>query len=466
MKDWTLRTRLALWAAVFFATAVALLGVFTISLVRKHQVASLDAELGGEARTIFHELAEHGPAGVMHAVTELDKATRFVAHGPDGALLWFSPELGEERFAPAVAGAQTLGVWRVFVATQHGYTVRMARGFEEVEATVADVRRAYLRALPVLLLFVVGGAWWLVRSALRPVQDIGEAARRITTEHLDERVPLPARHDELGQLTDTLNEMLERLDRGFRQAVRFTADASHELRTPLSLIAAGLEELLRRRDLPPDATAALASLLEDNRRLAAVCQDLLVLARADAGHLALERQPHDLLALVEAAVEDARILGAEQGLVFDLDLPSSAAERVDERYLTRLLLNVLSNAVKFNHPRGTVRVRLSAEEEMWTLTIANTGPGIAPEHQPRLFERFFRADNSAATPGHGLGLSLSRELARAHGGDLTLVNSDAVWTTFRVTLPRTDIEREPDAVAPARAAAAAGPLQAASSRRA
>lgn len=366
-----------------------------------------------------------------------------VVLGPDGRMVWLSPELRGEDFAQAASGAQTIGAWRVMSLTENGYTVRTARGFAEVDATVADVRRAYLRALPALLVLVGAGAWWLVRSALRPVQEISAAARRITAEHLDERLPPPVRRDELGLLAGVLNEMLERLDRSFRQSVRFTADASHELKTPLALIATGLEELLRRRDLPPDVVTALASLLEDNRRLAAICQDLLVLARADAGRLALDRQPHDLRPLIEAAVEDARILAEERRIAIEVALPPHAGEFVDARYFTRILLNVLSNAVKYNRDGGTVRVRLAAEESRWTLDIANTGPGIAPEHQARLFERFFRADNSAAAPGHGLGLSLSRELARAHGGDLTLSASNAEWTAFRLTLPRTTCEPLP-----------------------
>ncbi len=440
MTHWTLRARLTVWSAIFFALAVVLLGVFTISLVRRHQIGTLDSELLGEARSVFHELAEHGPSGAAHGNLVIGRDTRAVVLGPDQRLIWASPELRGENFASALSGAQTIGAWRVVSAEENGYTVRMARGFEEVNATVADVRDAYLIALPVLLAFVAGGAWWLVRSALRPVQKISAAARHITAAHLDERLPVPLRRDELGQLTTVLNEMLERLDRGHTQAVRFTADASHELKTPLALIAAGLEELLRRRDLPPDVVAALGSLLDDNRRLAAVCQDLLLLARADSGRLALDRQPHDLRALIEAAVEDGRILGESRALVFELALPSYAEEFVDARYFTRILLNLLSNAVKYNRDGGRVRVQLVAESERWLIVVANTGRGIAPEHQAKLFGRFFRVDNSAETQGHGLGLSLSRELARAHDGDLTLAGSDAEWTTFHLTLPRTRVE--------------------------
>ncbi|MGB8168882.1 MAG: HAMP domain-containing sensor histidine kinase [Chthoniobacteraceae bacterium] len=443
MKHWTLRLRLAFWSVLFFAAAVVLMGAFTLLLVRRQQVRALDFELLAESRAVFHELAEHGPAGVAHGIFLLDKSTRWVVLGPDGQTLSFSPDLRVEDFAQAVSGAQTVGAWRVVAATENGYTVRLARDFSDVDSTVADVRRAYLLTLPILLLFVGGGAWWFVRSALQPVREISAAAERISSEHLDGRLPLPARRDELGQLTNILNQMLDRLERGHTQAVRFTADASHELKTPLALIAAGLEELLRRRDLAPEVITTLRSLLEDNRRLGAVCQDLLVLARADAGSLALDRDLHDLRALTEAAVEDARILGEGDELAFEVELPAHAEELVDARYFTRILLNLLSNAVKYNHQRGCVRVELTMEDERWSLTIGNTGPGIAPEFQPRLFERFFRVDNSALVPGHGLGLSLSRELARAHGGDLAMIGSCAEWTIFHLTLPRLAEEAAP-----------------------
>lgn len=435
MKHWNLRTRLTLWTAAFFAAAVGLLGLATVSLVRKHQIESLDAELQADTRSVLHELDEHGAAGMKHVGEKVDPAARYRVTAPDGSVIFASPELAGESLAGS-AGIQTIGRWRVCSGSVDGFTVRLARGFEQVDATVADVGRAFLLALPALLLLVGGGAWWLVRTALAPVRDIGAAARRITTERLDQRLPVPERMDEVGQLTSVLNDMLDRLDRGHRQAMRFTADASHELKTPLALMAVGMEELLRRRDLPPDVMASVGGLLDDNRRLAAICQDLLVLARADAGQLALDRQRHDLGLLLEAAVEDARILAAPSRLNFEVVRPpETCPELVDARYLTRILLNVLSNAVKYNRVDGLVRVELAGGPNAWTVDIANTGEGLSAEVAPHLFERFYRV-RKAAAGGHGLGLSLSRELARAHGGDLTLQPAQAGWTCFRLRLPR------------------------------
>lgn len=436
MKHWSLRTRLALWSGLFFAAAVSLLGFATVTLVRKHQIESLDAELQADLRSVLHEIEEHGREGLSHALEKVDPESRFYIQAPDGSVVFASKELGGEKFPNLYMGVRTIGPWRVGANSMDGFVVRLARDFRRVEATVSDVRRSFLLALPALLVFVVGGAWWLVRSALDPVQDISETARRITTERLNQRLPTPVRQDEMGQLTGVLNDMLERLDRGHQQAVRFTADASHELKTPLALMAAGLEELLRRRDLPADAVTALGGLLEDNRRLAAICQDLLVLARADAGQLALDRRTHDLGQLLDAAVEDAQILAAPRGLSFDLiQPPGPCVEQVDERYVTRILLNLLSNAVKYNREGGRIRVELRELPERWVVEVANTGEAIDPAAAGRVFERFFRV-RDATSPGHGLGLSLSRELARAHGGELSLHSLEDGWTCFRFVLPK------------------------------
>lgn len=438
MKNWSLRTRITLGSAVFFAAAVALLGFTTVTLVRKHQIESLDVELQAELRSVLHEIDEHGVAGVglTHALEKADPESRFYIQGPDGSTVFASPELGQEKFSGLVGGLRTFGKWRVAAGSLDGFVVRLARDFRQVDATVSNVRRAFVLTLPALLAFVGGTAWWLVRSALGPVQDISEAARRITAERLDQRLPTPLRQDEMGRLTDVLNEMLERIERGHQQAVRFTADASHELKTPLALMAAGLEELLRRSDHAPGVVPALGSLLEDNRRLSAICQDLLVLARADAGQLAIERRPADLAQLVEAAVEDARILAAPRDLEIELNRPAEAcSEAVDERFVTRILLNLLSNAVKFSTAPGAVRVDLHTDRAHWLVDVANTGEPIPELDRSRVFERFYRSQDSNVA-GHGLGLSLSRELARAHGGDLLLLPAESGWIRFRLVLPR------------------------------
>ena len=222
------------------------------------------------------------------------------------------------------------------------------------------------------------------------------------------------------------------------QALRFASDVSHELTTPLAVLRLGLEDLLRRDDLAPEVIESIGSLLETSGQMTTLCRDLLLLARVEAGRLELDCGVHDLCDLIASVMDDMRILGERRGLQFEVELPARAEALVDARHFGRILLNVLSNAVKYNVPGGIVRLQVLAEENAWSILISNTGEVITPEHQPLIFERFSRAPRGP--DGHGLGLSLSRELARAHGGELGLVSSEAGWTTFRVTVPKAVIQ--------------------------
>jgi signal transduction histidine kinase len=163
---------------------------------------------------------------------------------------------------------------------------------------------------------------------------------------------------------------------------------------------------------------------------------LLLLARADAGRLTLDLAEHDLAGLTEACAEDARIVAEQRGVRVACTLPAKAPARVDPLRFAQIASNVLDNAVKYNRADGEVRVNLTDGDAVWRLSVTNTGPGIAPEHRAQLFERFFRVEHTTEEPGHGLGLGLARELARAHGGDVALIRSENGWTEFAVTLPK------------------------------
>jgi signal transduction histidine kinase len=196
-----------------------------------------------------------------------------------------------------------------------------------------------------------------------------------------------------------------------------------------------VEALLRSPGMEAEDQAAVADILEQTKRLATITQSLLLLSRADAGKLRLDLQSGDLREVAELCVEDAGILAEERGISISADLPPSAPARLDRTHAAQIVMNLLDNAVKYNHEGGQVRLTLRAEAGHWHLMVANTGPGIPPAVASRVFDRFFRAEHTAAVDGHGLGLSLSRELARAHGGDLALAPKEDGWTAFVLTLP-------------------------------
>jgi signal transduction histidine kinase len=196
----------------------------------------------------------------------------------------------------------------------------------------------------------------------------------------------------------------------------------------------GLEDLLRSPNLDAGMEQTLTDLLEETGRLAAISNDLLLLSRADAGPLAIKRKKVDLRQLIEGCLEDARILAEPRAIAIEAELPATAAIVGDSDKLMRVFINLLDNAVKYNRDSGTIRVWLKLAGASWELHVANSGPAIPSGDAARLFERFYRGEPSALR-GYGLGLSIARELTRAHGGELSLVSSDANSTEFCVRLP-------------------------------
>ena len=264
-----------------------------------------------------------------------------------------------------------------------------------------------------------------------------ETAAAIEAGALELRLPPASVNDEVGRLTTMLNKMLERLEKNFRQAERFAADASHELRTPLTIMRGEIETLLTRSDLAPDIENRLLSLQEEIARLNRIIEHLLLLARFDAGQAASIREPVDLSALARETCEDAELFSSAQNIRIEAFIAADVVVSGDPGQLRRVLLNLLDNACKFNIPGGLVRCALEKDDPLARLVVTNTGPGIPPEMQSRLFKRFFRADAARVQAGHGLGLSLCREIIQAHGGEIHLAqDSQDGFTQFVVTLPQ------------------------------
>jgi len=291
-------------------------------------------------------------------------------------------------------------------------------------------------ALPLALIAVGFGGWFISRQALAPVQRIASAAKLISTEQLDQRLPVPDRQDEIGQLTTVLNEMMDRLQTGFRQATRFTADASHELRTPLTIMRGELEQALQSTRDDPAQEKLLLNLLEETNRLAHITDGLLLLSRADANKLRLHHAELDLALMLRELLEDVEIIAAEKSISIETTLPESLPIKADADFLRQLLLNLLENALKYNEQHGWVKIHATGTKQECAVTIANSGPGIPAPESPFIFDRFYRVSHrDKGGKGHGLGLSICREIARAHGGDVKLSESRPGFTEFTFSIP-------------------------------
>jgi len=290
--------------------------------------------------------------------------------------------------------------------------------------------------LPAVLLGLLGG-WWLTRRALSPVAELTEAVKKIHESNLREPLPRTGNGDELDRLTEVFNSMLARLDDSFNRTREFTLHASHELKTPLTVLCGEIETALRDESLSSVERDRLVSQLDELRRMARIVDGLTLLAKADAGQVALKLEPLRFDELVREAHDDAQILAEPQHIQVELAACEAIPMRGDRHRLRQLLLNVADNAVKYNQPRGRVTMSLRRAGNMAEFTVANTGPGIPEEILPRVFDRFFRGDpaHSQAVDGCGLGLSIARWIVSAHNGTIQIESAPTQLTTVTVRLP-------------------------------
>ena len=308
---------------------------------------------------------------------------------------------------------------------------------KEATELIFDLAVAYLTALPAAALTAAFGVWWITRKSLKPLQDVADAAEQIHAKALGQRLPQPTAQDEIGRLVLVLNDTFDRLERSFAQATRFSSDASHELKTPLTIMRGEIESALRTGSYDPETQNLLDSLLGQTQRLSTIADNLLLLSRADVRALTLRREAVDLTAMCHGLVEDAEILGMQRNIVTKAELSPDVIVWADKSYVRQVLLNLLDNAVKYNIENGIISVSLTTSGSLAMFRIANTGQEIPQDRESRIFERFYRAEASRAgdVVGSGLGLSICREIALAHGGHIWLERPKPGWTAFVFTLP-------------------------------
>jgi len=293
-----------------------------------------------------------------------------------------------------------------------------------------------LSGLVVLGVGLIGG-WWLAGRAIEPLQRISSTAASINSKNLASRIDVSQMDLELAQLGSILNSMLERLDSSFEQQARFVADASHELRTPISVLSMHCELALSREREPEEYQKTLATCMRASERMRSLVEDLLILAKADSGQLAMRTEEIDLSLIIDESVQLLVPLADRHQVTLETKTPSVLC-RGDSNHLLRLVSNLLSNAILYNKPQGTVLINLSQTDGEACLRITDTGCGIASDEIPKLFDRFYRVDEarSRETGGSGLGLSICQSIVVAHGGRLEIKSQKDVGTVVELTLPR------------------------------
>ena len=348
-----------------------------------------------------------------------------------------------DRFFGKVRGNEDgyRGFARHFSLEGKPYTLVILQSLHPQEEMLEEVTQTFAWVIPIAILLASGGGYFLARKSLAPVVAMSSQAGRIGAANLHERLAVQNERDELGHLANSFNNLLDRLSESFERQRRFMADASHELRTPVAILRGEAEVALSQqaRSLE-EYRESLGVLHQEAERLTHIVEDLFTLTRADAGQYPL--QPHNfyLDELIAECVHSARTLALAKKISLAIDGASESPIHADESLLRRMILNLLDNAIKYTPEGGQVTVACRRQCDEYTLSITDTGTGIPAELQPRIFERFFRADKARSRSesdggGAGLGLAISRWIAEAHQGRLELTRSDSTGSTFTAYLP-------------------------------
>jgi heavy metal sensor kinase len=318
------------------------------------------------------------------------------------------------------------------------YIVVAGGSLEPTDEELEALRDTLAYVVPIALLLAGLGGWFLAHRSLAPVVAMAERARRLGGEDLGGRLPVANPRDELGRLAETFNELLGRLETSMTQQRQFMADASHELRTPITTTRTAANVALQQRHRDEEEYRhALAVIEQQATRLSRIVDDMFTLARADAGNYPVRTQPMYLDEIVDEVASAARILASTRDVQIEFNGSRSASVVGDEELIRRMVMNLLDNAVRHSPSGAVVSVNLHAVESRYAIVVADQGPGIPPENQPHIFERFYRVDASRGSRdgGAGLGLALVRWVASLHGGTVSLTTSSKTGSTFTVELP-------------------------------
>lgn len=439
MRRWSIGARLTLWYSAVLLAGLALFGVSIWAVVNHRLMATIDESLVAQAKGVQTVLqSEYEPSNPGHLKEELSE---YVEATPEGRGI----EVRDPRGAIVIGDGLRRGTepYRSYatetVVQGQRYRISVAAPMEETELTLRRLREVLLWAAPGVLLIASLGGYWISRRALQPVDAITRAAQSIGIENLSQRLEVPAAGDELARLSETWNGMLERLEAAVKRLSQFTADASHELRTPIALIRTTAELTLRRERSTETYREALRHIVEESDRTARLIEDLLLLARADAGLPAWPLDRVELTPLVRDVCEQGQILAQERQLEISAEAPEQPVYvDANDPALRRLLLLLVDNAVKYTPEGGHITVSVALDSSGPTVTVRDTGIGIPDAALPHVFERFYRVDESRNRDagGAGLGLSIAQWIAQRHHARLEAESVLGRGSSFRVRFPR------------------------------
>ncbi|HET7017192.1 MAG TPA: ATP-binding protein [Streptosporangiaceae bacterium] len=448
----SIRLRLAVAFAIVFAAAFSLGSWLLVSQLKTVMLRSTDAGLATQLARVGRSVGAE-PAGSRPSLSALPPGD-YVAQLIDqtGRVRASSEEAGA---VPLLTGAQLRTARRAaltMTTTVDGDSERLAAGplagrpgwvavvgisLESLDATVTAVVTRLAVGGAILVVVSGLGSFALARAALAPVERLRRRAAVLSAGDPSSRLPVPATNDEVAALAGTMNDLLGRLHEALANQRAFVADASHELRTPFAVLSAELELAAKPGRTREELAAAVTSASEEAARLSQLTNDLLLLATSDEDRLAARTSPTDLADLLAKAATLAGQRGSAAGVTCRAEVPGPLIVSVDPGLIRRAVDNLLDNALRFAPPGSQIVVAGGTQGQDAVITVTDAGPGFPAEYLPRAFERFSRPDSGRARAdgGVGLGLSIVKAIAQAHGGRVTANNLDSDGAIVRIDLP-------------------------------
>jgi two-component system heavy metal sensor histidine kinase CusS len=432
-----IRLRLTLSYGGLLFLALALSGTAVVTLLRQRLTARLDAALDDRLRGVETFLIHETTRATADLIPK--ELAEYALTQPEGQLIDVRDSHGRVLLQGDAIPSPARARHRSFALYGENYQTKAAASEEPIAESVEEIRFLLVWSSPVLLLFIGLTGYWISSRSLRPVDEMTRVARSIGALDLSSRLPVPPARDEISRLAEAWNEMLERLDESFTRMQRFTADAAHELRTPLAALRTTAQLALRRPREAQEYREALEQVVTISERMNQLAESLLAIARGEPRCPPQVFTRVELASLVRGISAEMQPLFAERNLELQVDVPAGPAYfDADADGLRRLLVVLLDNALKYTQVDGKVTVVLQESSDGYSVAVSDTGPGIPHDALSRIFDRFFRVDPSRdrQTGGHGLGLAIARQIARAHHGQLEASSVVGEGSTFRLSLPK------------------------------
>lgn len=458
MRTRSIGFRLTTWYSGVLATALIAFGAGMWFAMRHSLYAGVDDTLRDRVRGVTRFIQEKGASLAPEEMRDEFRGHSVLGPGGDlfqvsdskGVWLYRSSALedaripdhsrdpGASRGNVLVRGMAFRYLSQIVDVRGQPYAVQVAAPMRELNEGLDHFFWILVGAIPISFGLASLGGYWMSRRALVPVDEITNAARSISAQSLSRRLSVPQTGDELERLSSTLNAMFERLDAAFGRITRFTADASHELRTPIAFMRTTAELALRRQRPDEEYREALSQILTELERTSTLVEDLLLLARADSGSGGMHFQPLNLCETLRDACEQGNVLAESKRLEFCCRVPEGPIEiQGDSQALRRVFLVLVDNAVKYTAAGGHIQVDLARKDSAATVTVTDSGIGIAGQDIPHIFDRFYRADTARSREmgGTGLGLAIARWIVEAHRGEIRVESAVGRGSKFSVALP-------------------------------